>query len=51
MTGKVLGSLSEVSRDSTKPIKMIAVQGNDFWKDCKKHYSSTELLKDTFEYN
>ena len=32
MTWKVVGSLSEVSRDSTKPTKMIAEQENNFWK-------------------
>ena len=43
MIQKVLGSLSEVSRDSTKvsrdltkPTKMIAEQENNFWKNCKK---------------
>ena len=49
MTRKVLGSLSEVSRDSTKPMKMIAEQENNFWKDWKTLYSSVNLLKDTFE--
>ena len=33
MTRKVLGSLSEVSRDATKPTKMIAELENNFWKD------------------
>ena len=32
MTRKVAGSLSEVSRDSTKPTKMIAEQENNFGK-------------------
>ena len=35
MTQKVPGSLSEVSRDSTKPTEMIAEQDNNFWKDCE----------------
>ena len=35
MTQKVLGSISEVSRDSTKPTNMIAEQKNNFWKDRK----------------
>ena len=35
MIRKVLGSLQEVSRDSTKPTKMITEQENKFWKDCK----------------
>ena len=42
MTGEVPGS-----RDSTKPMKMIAEQGNNVWKDCEKCYFSTKLLKDT----
>ena len=46
---KMLGSLSEVSRDSTKPMKLIAEQENHFWKDCDKRYSSIKLLKDVFE--
>ena len=47
MTRKVLGSLSEVSHDSAKPMKMIAKQENNFWKDCEKRYSSIKLLKNT----
>ena len=35
MTRKVLGSLSEVLCDPTKPTKMIAEQGNNFWKHCE----------------
>ena len=49
ITRKVLGSLSEVSRDSTKPTKMIAKQENNFWKDCKKRLTSIKLLRDSFE--
>ena len=49
MTRKVLGSHSEVSRDSTKPTKMIAEQENNVWRDCEKLYFSIKLLKDTFE--
>ena len=49
MTRKVLGSLSEVSRDRTKPTKTIAEQENNFWKDCEKRHFSIKLLKDTFE--
>ena len=49
MTGKVQGSLSEGLRDSTKPIRMIAEQQNNFWKNCEKGYSSIKLLKDTFK--
>ena len=41
--------LSEVSRDSTKPTKMIAEQENNYWKDCGRRYSSIKLLKDTFD--
>ena len=48
MTRKLLGLLSEFSRDSTKPMKIIAKQENKFWKDCEKRYSSIKLL-DTFE--
>ena len=48
MTQKVLGLLPEVSRDPTKPARMIAEQENDFWKDCEKCYSSIQLLKDIF---
>ena len=33
MTQKMLGSLSEVSCDSTEPTKIIAEQENNFWKD------------------
>ena len=40
ITRKVLGSLSEVSRDSTTLTKTIAEQENDFWKECEKRYSS-----------
>ena len=50
MTRKVQGSLSEVSRESTKPMKMTAEQENNFWKDCGKRYSSIKLLKDIFEW-
>ena len=46
---KVLGSLSDVSRDSTKRMKIIPKQENNFWKDCKKRYSPIKLLKDNFE--
>ena len=35
----MLASLSVVSRDSTKPMKMIAEQENDFWTDYEKRYS------------
>ena len=49
ITRKVLGKLAEVSRDSTKPTKMIAEQENNFWKDCEKRYSSVKSLMDTFE--
>ena len=49
MTRKVLVSLSDVSGDSTEPTKMIAEQENYFWKDCKKHYSSKNILKDIIE--
>ena len=44
MTMKVLGSFSEVSRDSTKPTKMIAEQENNSWKDLQNCYSSIKLL-------
>ena len=37
------------SRDSVKPMKMIAVRKNKFWKDCGKRYFSTKLLKNTFD--
>ena len=40
-------SQSEISRDSTKPMKTIAEQENNFWKDCEKRYSLIKLLKDT----
>ena len=43
VTRKVLGSLSEVSRDSTKPNKMTAEEENNFWADCETHYSSLKL--------
>ena len=33
MSQKVLDSLSEASRDSAKPTKMIAEKENNFWKD------------------
>ena len=51
MTRKVLGSLSEVSRDTNKPIlmRMLAEQENNCWKDCEKRFSSIKLLEDTFE--
>ena len=49
ITQKVQGSLWEVSRDSIKPTKKIAVQENGFRKDCEKHYSTIKLLKDIFE--
>ena len=49
MTRKMLGSLLELSRESTKPMKMIAEQENNFWKDCEKRYSFIKLLKDTFK--
>ena len=49
MTQKVLGSLSEVSRGSTKPTNMIAEQEHNFCKNCEKYYSSIKLLKDTFD--
>ena len=49
MTRRVPGSLSEFSRDSTKPTKMIAGQENNFCKDCEKLYSPRKLLRDTFE--
>ena len=49
MTQKVLSSLSEVSRDSTMPTKIIAGQENNFRKDCEKRYSSIKLLKGTSE--
>ena len=44
MTRKVLGSLSEVSSDSIKSMKMITKQENNhnndnFWKDCEKRIS------------
>ena len=45
MTRKVLGSLLEISRDSTKTTKMIAEQEDNFWKDCEKR----KVIKDTFE--
>ena len=48
MTRKVLDSLSEISRDSIKPMKIIGEHKNNFSKDCEKRYSSIELLKDTF---
>ena len=44
MTRKVAGSLSEVSRDPTKPVKMIAEQENSFWIDCEERYSSIQLF-------
>ena len=49
MTRKVLDSLSDVLRDSTKSTQKIAEQKNNFWKDCEKRYSSVKLLKGTFE--
>ena len=36
ITPKVLNSLSEVSSDSTKRMRMIAEQENNFWKDYEK---------------
>ena len=36
MTPKVPSSLSEVSRDATKPKTMIAEKENDFWEDDEK---------------
>ena len=48
MTRKVLGSLAEVSPDSTKPKKMIAEQENNFWKDYEKRYSSKKFLEGHF---
>ena len=39
----VLGSLSEVSRDSVKSTKRIAEQENNFWKDCKKRMNLNEI--------
>ena len=50
MTRKVVGSLWEVSRDSTKQMKMIAEQQNNFWKDFDKRYSSIKLVIDTFDW-
>ena len=44
MTRKVLGSLSEVSRDASKLMKMIADEENNFWTDCVKRYSCIYLL-------
>ena len=44
-----MGSLSEISRDSTKPTKMIAWQENNFWEDYEERYSYIKSLKDTFE--
>ena len=49
MTRKVLGSLSEVSRDSTKPMENDRRAENNFWKESEKLNSSIKLLKDTFE--
>ena len=49
MKRKVLGSLSKVSCDSTKPTKMIAWQESDFWEDYEKYYSSIKLLKHIFK--
>ena len=46
-----LAILLEVSRDSSKPTKMIAEQENKFWNDCKKRYSSIKLLKDRMNMN
>ena len=46
MTRNMLGSLSEVSRDSTKPTKMIKEQENNIWKHCEERYSSIRLLTD-----
>ena len=49
MARKVLASLSEVSRNSTKPMKMIIEKKNNFWKGCEKRCSSIKLFMDTFE--
>ena len=53
MTGKVLGSLSEISRDSTKPTEIVAEQENNFCKDCEKRFLHTvtegHLLMNKFE--
>ena len=47
MTLYVLGSLSEISRDATKPRTMIAEEEIIFFlKDCEKRYSSKNSLKD-----
>ena len=48
MTQKVPGSYPEVSHDSTKPMKIIIEQENNFRKYFLKHYSHMKLLKDTF---
>ena len=51
MTRKVLGSLSEVLRGSTKPTKMIAEEEDNFWKDLGTLFlhNLIKSLKDTFE--
>ena len=49
MTRKVPGSLSEVSRDSTKQTKMITEHENNFLTDCGKRHSSIKLFYDNFE--
>ena len=49
MTRKVLGSLSEASRDLTKPTKVTGEQEGNFRKDCENRYSFIKLLKNTFE--
>ena len=48
MTRKVLVLLSGVSRDSTKPTKVIASR-KMILEDYEKRYSSIKLLKDEFE--
>ena len=50
MTRKMLGSISEVLRGTTKVRKVIAEQENNFWKDCESRHSSISVLKDTFEW-
>ena len=49
MTREVPGLLSEVSRDPTKPMKMMAEQENNSWTYTNR-YTSIKLFEDIFEW-